>query len=252
MITEQLSKTVAIAPLPPDYMMPDPPRIPDMQQSLQIRGIESALALYFKERGDVLVAGQGYLRHDATNASERFAPDCVVTFGVDTAAIIARNGYVISEVGKPPDFVLEVASKSTGRRDYTIKREAYERYRAREYWRTDETGGRWHDAALAGDALVGGVYVPIPITQDEDGRYWGYSEVLDLHLCWDDGRLRFFDAKSDSFLPDLMEMKDERDEIAIERDAAARERDAAARERDRLAAENERLRARLRQAGFDE
>ena len=239
MIAEQRTQTAAVAPpLPSDYMMPDPPRIPDMQQSLQLRGIETTLHLYFEERGDVLVAGQGYLRHDATNESERFAPDCAVTFGVDAEAIIRRNGYVISEMGKPPDFVLEVASKSTGRRDYTIKREAYERYRAREYWRTDETGGRWHDAALAGDKLVDGKYVPIPITQDEDGRHWGYSEVLDLHLCWDDGRLRFFDAKTDRFLPDYLGMKDERDE--------------AARERDRLAAENERLRARLRQAGFDE
>ena len=259
MITEQRSRTgVAAPPLPPDFMLPDPPRIPDMQQELQLRGIATALALYFKKRDDVIVAGLGYLRHDATNESERYAPDCVVAFGVDPAAIVARNGYVISEVGKPPDLVIEVASKSTGTRDYTIKREGYERYRAREYWRSDETGGRWHDAALAGDTLVDGVYVPIPITQDEDGRFWGYSEVLDLHLCWDDGQLRFFDAKSESFLPDHIELKEEGKAAARERDTATRERDemaierdAAARERDSLAAENERLRALLRQAGLD-
>ena len=259
MITEQRSQTVAAPPpLPPDYMLPDPPRIPDMQQELQLRGIATALALYFKKRDDVIVAGLGYLRHDATNESERYAPDCVVAFGVDPAAIVARNGYVISEVGKPPDLVIEVASKSTGKRDYTIKRDAYERYRAREYWRSDESGGRWHDAALAGDTLVDGKYVPIEIIQDEDGRFWGYSAVLDLHVCWDDGRTRFYDAKTGRFLPDYIEADDEREEAARERDEATRERDemaierdAAAIERDRLAAENERLRALLRQAGLD-
>ena len=252
MITEQRSRTGASAPpLPPDFMLPDPPRIPDMQQELQLRGIATALALYFKKRDDVIVAGLGYLRHDATNESERYAPDCVVAFGVDPAAIVARNGYVISEVGKPPDLVIEVASKSTGKRDYTIKRDAYARYRAREYWRSDESGGRWHDAALAGDTLVDGKYVPIEIIQDEDGRFWGYSAVLDLHVCWDDGRTRFYDAKTSRFLPDYIEADDEREESARERDEATRERDEMAIERDRLAAENERLKALLRQAGLD-
>ena len=244
MITEQRSRTEAAAPPPPDFMLPDPPRIPDMQQDLQLRGIATALDIYFKKRDDVLVAGQGYLRRDATNESERYAPDCVVAFGVDPEAIIARNGYVISEVGKPPDFVIKVASKSTGKRDYTTKRDGYERYRAREYWRSDETGGRWHNAALAGDTLVDGKYVPIEIIQDEDGRFWGYSAVLDLHLCWDDGRTRFYDAKTDRFLPNYREVDDEREETARERDAVARERDA-------LADEVERLRALLRQAGLD-
>ena len=266
MITEQRSQMVAAPPpLPPDYILPDPPKTPDMRQRTQLTKIDVMLQAHFSERGDVLVSGEGYLRHNGTNASERLAPDCVVAFGVDPKAVVRRNGYVISEVGKPPDLVIEVASKSTGTRDYTIKREGYERYRAREYWRSDESGGRWHDAALAGDILVDGVYVPIPITQDEDGRFWGYSEVLDLHLCWDDGQLRFFDAKSESFLPDHIELKEEgkaaarerddatreRDEMAVERDAATRERDAATTERDRLASENERLRALLRQAGLD-
>ena len=56
---------------------------------------------------------------------DEFYPDGLVAKGVsDPQGIIWRNGYVISEVGKPPDFVLEVASRSAGRRDYTVKREA--------------------------------------------------------------------------------------------------------------------------------
>ncbi len=91
---------------------------------------------------------------------------------------------MISEVGKPPDFILEVASRSTGRNDYTTKRKGYAGYGVREYWRFDHTGGRYHDAALAGDVLVDGEYEPVEITREPDGLIWGHSEVLGLDLCW--------------------------------------------------------------------
>ena len=230
-----------------------------MMQDEQLTGAKGALKAYFRKRDDVLVSGAGYVRRDATNESERLAPDCVVTFGVDAKAIVKRNGYVISEAGKPPDFVLEVASKSTGERDYTTKRDGYAGYRAQEYWRFDETGGLYHDAPLAGDTLVDGEYVPIEIIRDEDGRLWGYSEVLGLHLCWDNGFLRFYDSAADSFLPDAAEAMDMAEEAEARADAeearadiAESRAEAEAERADAATAENERLRARLRQAGIEE
>ena len=89
-----------------------------MQQREQLYRADSALRAYFAGRSDVLVSGEGYLRKDPYDPSEQLAPDCVVAYGVKPEAIIGRNGYVINEVGKPPDFVLEVASRSTGRQDY--------------------------------------------------------------------------------------------------------------------------------------
>ena len=50
-------------------------------------------------------------------------PDCVVAFGVDPDAVRNRNGYVIDDVGKPPEVVVEIASESTGKADYTRKRD---------------------------------------------------------------------------------------------------------------------------------
>ena len=111
--------------------LPDPPRTYDMQQNERLFGFDSCLRLHLAHRGDVLISGGGYLRNDPTNDAERLAPDCVVAFGVDPDSIVERNGYVISEVGKPPDFVLEVASRATGRRDYTVKREGCSRPRNR-------------------------------------------------------------------------------------------------------------------------
>ena len=37
----------------------------------------------------------------------------LIAFDVDSSLYYRSNGYVISEQGKPPDFVLEVASAST-------------------------------------------------------------------------------------------------------------------------------------------
>ncbi len=108
---------------------------------------------------------------------------------------------MISEVGKPPDFILEVASRSTGRNDYTTKRKGYAGYGVREYWRFDHTGGRYHDAALAGDVLVDGEYEPVEITREPDGLIWGHSEVLGLDLCWREGELTFRDPSTGEFLP---------------------------------------------------
>ena len=155
---------------------------------------------------------------------------------MDPAAIFGRNGYVISEVGKPPDFVLEVASESTGRRDYTAKRAIYAEYGVAEYWRFDRSGGQYHDRPLSGDRLTNGRYEPIPLDTGADGVIRGYSPVLELELHWDDSQLRFYDPAAGDYLPDLAEAIAQRD--------AAEARVAAV--RSVLEAENKRLRAQLR------
>lgn len=199
-----------------------------MRQRKQLGSADSALIAYFAD-DRVLVCGEGYLRIQAGNDLERYSPDLVVAFDVDAEAIIQRNGYVISEVGKPPDFALEVASESTGRRDYTVKRTAYARYKIQEYWRFDQSGGRWHDAPLAGDTLVDDAYVPIPIHREPSGLLWGGSEVLGLDLCWDDALLRFYDPSGGRFLPVTEEMQREMDEMRAELgDARARAESAEA------------------------
>ena len=196
--------------------LPDPPRERDMQQDVGINAFRRVLEPHFAHRDDVLIAGGGFLRHEATNDAERLAPDCVVTFGVNPDAIVARNGYVISEVGKPPDFVLEVASRSTGRRDYTVKRDGYAGYGVQEYWRFDRTGGRFHNAPLAGDTLVDGLYRPPPIHEGADGLIWGHSAVLGLDLCWDDGEFRLRNPITGAFLPNPAELQVERDAALAE------------------------------------
>ena len=200
--------------------LPDPPREPDMQQRRSTAAFDAILMAHFAHRNDVLISGDGYLRRDPANEAEQFAPDCVVAFGVNPDAIVSRNGYVISEVGKPPDFVLEVASRSTGRRDYTVKRRGYAGYGVQEYWRFDHTNGRYHDTALAGDVLADGEYAPAQINREPDGLIWGHSFVLELDLCWDRGELRLRDPETGEFLPTPDELQAGREAERAAKEAA--------------------------------
>ena len=155
-------------------------------------------------------------------------PDLLVAFNVNPAIAIARNGYSIEEQGKPPDFVLEVASVSTARNDYTQKREDYAAFGIPEYWRFDPTGGRRYDAPLAGDRLVDGAYQPINIVGDGDRNLWGHSDILGLDLCWEEGQLRWWDPVSGRYFESHDEEADAR--LAAEARAAAAEAQAAAAE----------------------
>ena len=207
--------------------LPSPPKKLDMRQYNHYNraAIGNTVYRHFAQRPDVLVSGEGYLCFArGPIRSGWLEPDLVVAFGVDPVAIELNNGYEIDDVGKSPDFVLEVASEHTGRRDYTVKREGYARYGVSEYWRFDYTGGQFHDAPLAGDRLVNGEYEPIPLADDRPGKMSGvlsgYSEPLDLYLCWDNGKLRFYDPKTDDFLMDPEELEAALAEAQAERDAA--------------------------------
>ena len=211
--------------LPPYEAMPDPPPDPDMKQHLHQVRTTSMLRGRFPQREGALVAGEGYLCHNRKRIGGWLVPDCVVAFGVDPDAIYANNGYEIDVVGKPPDFVLEVASKHTGVNDYTVKRDGYAGYGVREYWRFDPTGGEYHDVPLAGDVLVGGAYEPIAISREPGGLLRGYSAALDLELHWDNGELQLYDPAAREYLPDYEELSDA---LADTKDALANTEDALA------------------------
>ncbi len=203
--------------------LPDPPVSPDMQE--QFPYISRAYVIledHFSARPDVFVGGEGYLCYSPSDIPNAPKPDCMVALDLEVPPeeVTESNGYAISEIGKPPDFVLEVASKSTGRRDYIDKREIYAGYGVAEYWRFDHTGGRYHDTALAGDRLVGDAYEPIPVTSGADGVIRGYSTALDLELHWYEETLRFWDPNTGEYLPELTEVKAQRDAAIVQRDAA--------------------------------
>ena len=181
------------------FRLPDPPeREPDevtQYDQLFHQGLSAALVFHLGDPETTLVAADRWVVPDTEfDKSRGRYPDLLVAFGVDPALYRESNGYVVSEQGKAPDWVLEVASESTAEADVGVKREFYEMLGIGEYWRFDHTpDGRWHGTRLAGDRLVDGEYIPVEIEELSDGSLRGYSPALNLHLRWERGELAFHD-----------------------------------------------------------
>ena len=127
-------------------------------------------------------------------------PDLMIAFDVDPELYDEQNGYVIADQGKPPDFILEVASPSTATIDTVDKRVDYAAFGVREYWRFDHTGES-HGTRLAGDRLVEGRYEPIEIVEVSADVLEGLSEALGLVLRWDHGQLGWIDPATGEHIP---------------------------------------------------
>ena len=179
------------------FRFPDPPEIPEDKMTsfnqLTPNGTAHHLVQHLGNPDTTLVAGEHYLAVVPTGdmTGVRY-PDLLVAFGVDPTAYYRSNAYVISEQGKPPDFVLEIVSRSSRQADRVDKREDYAALGIPEYWRFDEAARR-RENRLAGDRLVDGVYEPIAIEELADGMLQGYSTELNLYLRWEQGQLRLHD-----------------------------------------------------------
>ena len=205
---------------PGRFRLPDPPqREPDeMTQYDQLfkTGNSHALAMHLGNPHTTLVeADRWMIAHPGVDRTRARRPDLLIAFDVDPAAYEASNGYVVSEQGKPPDFVLEVASESTAETDVGAKRDEYAALGILEYWRFDQTG-EYHGARLAGDRLIDGAYQPIPIEQLDDDNLQGYSPALNLDLRWEHGRLGWYHPETGQHIPTY---EDQRNRADSERDA---------------------------------
>ena len=152
------------------------------------------LSQYLGNRDTTLVTAERYVvPGPAYVASESRYPDLLVAFDVDPAAYEARNGYVVSEQGKAPDFILEVASRRTASDDMGGKRDYYERLGVGEYWLFD-SAGEFYGFTLAGvSAGNEGRYQPIEVREIAPGVMQGHSAALNLDLRAADGYLGWHD-----------------------------------------------------------
>ncbi len=183
------------------FRLPDPPpREPDEMTSvkhLTVTGSAHYLIRHFGNSDATLVTAELYISQSPRSGRRgRRRPDLLIAFDVDPAAYYRSNGYVIAEQGKPPDFVLEVASESTAETDLGAKRDDYAAFGIPEYWRFDETG-EYYGERLVGECLVEGEYRSIPIEQSSEDTLQGHSDVLDLDIRWHDGQLEWYDPATD-------------------------------------------------------
>ncbi len=162
--------------------------------------VVGTLRTHFSNRPDVHVNGNTMFYYEEGNPRRVISPDCYVAFGVDVETILRNNTYLLWEMGKPPDFVLEIGSPSTARNDLGGKRDLYARLGIGEYWRFDGTGQDFYREPLAGEYLENGEYRRYDLNHEPDGMVWGHSPTLNLDLCWDNGRLRYFNPTTGTWL----------------------------------------------------
>lgn len=216
----------------PTFRLPDPPDIPDEKATafdqLSITGNAYYLIQHLGNLETTIVGADLYITPvpsgELADMTEVPYPDLMVAFNVDRAAYRARNGYIISEQGKPPDFVIEIGSPSTGRRDTIDKRVIYAELGIPEYWRFDEAG-QYHRTRLAGDRLVDGRYEPIQIDELPDGSLQGHSAILNVNLRWTSGQLGWHDPSTGEH---VLTMESEREARLQEQQAHVQEQQARA------------------------
>ena len=248
---------------PPGYVQfPDAPRKEEMTSPkyLLYPGKARALSHWLGNFETTLITFDLFLSpapfaelREMEGRSDVFYPDMMIAFDVDPQVVANRNGYAISDHGKPPDLIMEVASGSTFRNDATRKREGYAALGIREYWRFNSGVGPRDFPRLSGDRLADGRYEPVPIEEPAPGRYRGYSETLRLYVCWEeageDVRLEWYDPMEGVYLPGYDAVMQARDAERAARDAERAARLAAEARADQaealirqMEAENRRLR----------
>ena len=180
--------------------------LPDgMYQSRHFRDLLAMLELFFRLREDIVVGGDVFIYYVEGNPRVTVAPDCFVVIGVSEESFLRNNTYLLWDVGKAPDFVLEIGSPSTWRQDLGSKRDLYASLGVGEYWMFDPSGGEHYGFALRGERLVGGEYQRMEMREEADGGVWGHSPTLNLEFHWEEGRLRLYDPVEGRWLENMEE-----------------------------------------------
>ena len=163
-----------------DVLYPCSDGRPMADNAWQSRAIVRAAGDLEVAHPDALAVADILVYPEEGNPRNRIAPDVLVAFGVGTHS---RSSYLVWKEGKPPDWVLEVASPSTAANDLDYKRRAYAAMGVPEYWLFDPKGDVFPSGQprLQGLALSGGGYVRLA-PRRADGVTMIRSGVLGLDL----------------------------------------------------------------------
>lgn len=212
---------------------PDELRLPSCEDELVPQNTRHAVAIEdgfgglrvrWRGRPDVFVGADQFVYWDpdydqrTKSGNPPLSPDVYVAFGV---ANRHRSAYVVWDEGKPPDFVLEVASPSSRQRDENEKRDAYAKMGVPEYFLYDPHGEL--KPPLSGFQLRDGEYRQLPEETFAEGVVGVRSKALGLCLCLRepgpdplDIGLGWYDPKTGKFLRTRYEAEEEAEESKAE------------------------------------
>ena len=218
-MTTKNRRTISATPEVETYRFPDIPEPPERNpedmtsfRHLAKTGILASLTAHFGNRDGLLIEGERFIAAlPHRPASERRFPDLLIAFDANPDLYDSNNGYVVSGQGKPPDFVLEIASPSTRNNDNGEKRTFYANLGVLEYWRFDEEDTT-DSVKLAGERLVNGEYVALEVTPLEEGLLESYSPALNLSLRWERGELRWYDPETGQYIATVADEREQRQE----------------------------------------
>ena len=205
-------------PGPDELRLPSSEDEPVSQNTRQLVAIVDcfdSLRLHWRGRPDVFVGADQFVYWDRDYDSRKNpanwppSPDVYVAFGV---ANRHRGSYVVWEEGKPPDFVLEIVSPSSRRRDREEKPLLYAKMGVPEFFLYDPQSKR--TPALSGFELQDGRYVRLPEEQLAESAIGVRSKMLGLYLCVRpsgpeplDGALCWYNPATGEFLPTRHELE---------------------------------------------
>ena len=226
-----------------DVLYPCSDGRPMADNAWQSRAIVKAAGDLEVAHPDALAVADILVYPEEGNPRNRIAPDVLVAFGVGTHS---RSSYLVWEEGKPPDWVLEVASPSTASKDLDFKRRAYAAMGVPEYWLFDPKGDVFPagQPRLQGLALSDGGYARLA-PRRVDGVAMIRSGVLGLDLRADGEFIRMRDPATRADILHQRELKAlaEREAEHARREAARRKDAEARAEREAERAEREEERA---------
>lgn len=162
----------------------------DKHRDLILDLIET-LKRYFSDKKDVYVTGNIMFYYLEGVPEEVVSPDVMVVFGIEKKQ---RRIYKLWEEEQPPSVIIEIASRSTFKKDRTEKRELYEGLGVKEYFIFNPEYPKTLPS-LYGYRLEAKEYQALKI---ENGRV--FSEILNLELVDTKNTLRFFDVAENEFL----------------------------------------------------
>lgn len=165
------------------------------------------LKYHFRNVTDAYVSGNLLMYYEEGNFRKSVAPDVFVVFGVSKKQ---RRTYRTWEEGHTPDFILEVASKSTYTQDLTEKKALYASVLGvQEYYVYDPY--REVSPHFLGYRLIEGNYEDISFVDERLP-----SVALGLELGERDGVLGLYDPRRSMWLQPLEEQ--------VRQEAEARQR----------------------------
>ena len=176
---------------------------------------------HFQHIPDVHISGNLLLYYEEGNPRKSVSPDVFMVRGLSKKELRVYKTWE-----QPPtlDFVLELASPSTFRRDFTEKKEIYQNIlRVKEYFIYDLYGEIEPD--FIGFRLIDEVYETMEFV---NGRL--LSETLDLALEARDGILRLYNPVQEAWLEPSWERVDKAETRAAEEAHARREAETRAAE----------------------